>query len=228
MGTQERTNTSERASGRTQAARCFSLPPLSIFPSFSRFRSVAARSLARPPSVSLALRRFCIFIDCHLTSPTTVDRGLRQFPHPSRVSLVPASFCSGSSSSIARYEEPLSLFLALFPRYHAPCLSFFCSHLSRSLVDPLCFIRSFVCPLSLTLSCRYLSSSLLALTLPAAPLVLLPPTLNTNSLDAAEFSFEATIRGLRYISTPTPLPPPLLPRLDVDVDLSASLYLDCG
>lgn len=71
--------------------------------------------------------------------------------------------------------------------------------------------------------CFYLSLSL------GNPVVLLPPTLDTNSLDAAEFSFEATIRDLRYIPTstlplpPPPPPPPSLPRLDVDVDLSASL-----
>lgn len=181
MGTQERTNE------RTQAARCFSLLPStspSLFLSLCFCRSLTfgrsslvrsfTRSLARPPSVSLALRWFCIFIDCHLTSPTTVDRGLRQFPHPSRVSLVPTSFCNGSSSSssIARYEEPLSLFLALFPRYHALRLSFFYPRLSRSLVDPLYALfeasRSFP-SLFLTLSCRCLSPSLPALALPAAP-----------------------------------------------------------
>lgn len=234
MGTQERTNE------RTQAARCFSLLPStspSLFLSLCFCRSLSvgrrsfARSLARPPSVSLALRRFCIFIDCHLTSPTTVDRGLRQFPHPSRVSLVPTSFCNGSSSSssIARYEEPLSLFLALFPCYHALRLSFFCPRLSRSLVDPLYALfeasRSFP-SLFLTLSCRCLSPSLPALALPAAPWCFY--LLRSIQTRWTEFSFEATIRGLRYISTPTPLPSPLLPRLDVDVDLSASLYLDGG
>lgn len=144
-----------------------------------------ARSLARPPSVSLALRRFCIFIDCHLTSPTTVDRGLRQFPHPSRVSLVPTSFCNGSSSSsIARYEEPLSLFLALFPRYHALRLSFFCSHLSRLLVDPLYALFEASRSPSLLLSpsrCpTAISLPLLALTLPAAPCFYLLRSIQTR------------------------------------------------
>lgn len=228
MGTQERTNerANEQTDGRTQPARCSSL-----FVALSAGR----RSFAH----SLALRRFCIFIDCHLTSPTTADRGLRQFPHPSR-----SSFSSSQphSAAASRYEEPPSLFLALFPHYHAyacapssspallPCLPATHSLFLLTISIPLSLVRSSTHSLrpasfeasfassvfpSLALSWSPslfhplpravlpLSSSLSFSLLPTlrSPVMLLPPTLDTNSLDAAEFSFEATIRGSRYIST---------------------------
>lgn len=159
-------------------------------------RPFAVRSLARPPSPSPSLFAFCIFIDCHLTSPTTADLGLRQFPPLSRSSF-PSSQPHSAAAAASRTTR--SLCRSFLLSFHAIMLSALLScsffrRLSRWLVNPLYVL--------LHSKLRLLSHAVLPSPSPSyllscrGSVVLLPPTLDTNSLDAAEFSFEATIRGL--------------------------------
>lgn len=238
--TDERTNGRTDATGEVLLSLSHRSLALGRSPLVRSFAYSLAQSLGHPSSPSLFAGSVYLLI---ATSPRLprADRGLRQFPHPSRVPRFPRPCLilqqqqqqhralRGASVplSCSLFALSRSLRFLSFPFFLA--LSF--GYLSFAPVDPYyvlfhsklhspslsrpTFIR--VSSLSLSFSIRNL-------------VVLLPPTLDTNSLDAAEFSFEATIRGLRYIPTstslpPSPPPPPssLLPHLDVDVDLSASL-----
>lgn len=203
------------------------------------FVRLLARSVARPPFVSLALRRFCIFIDCHLTSPTTGRPRSAAVSPPLSRSTFPSSLPHSAATATAASCATRSLCPSFLLSFRAITLSSLplLPFLSRSFfwLSLVCARRPTLRPVSFEASFAFSFTPYLyprlSLSLSFSirnPVVLLPPTLDTNSLDAAEFSFEPTIRGLRYIPTSTPplLPPPLpspLPRLDVDVDLSASL-----
>lgn len=249
MGTQERTNeranerTDGRTVGRTQLARCSSLFLIVLSLSVGRrsfVRSFAyslAHSLGHPSSPSLFAGSVYLLI---ATSPRLprADRGLRQFPHPSRVPRFPRPCLilqqqqqqhralRGASVPLSCSLFALSRSLRFLSSHFFLALSF--GYLSFALVDPhyVLFHSKLHSPsLSRPTFIRVPLSPSLPVPLSFSirnPVVLLPPTLDTNSLDAAEFSFEATIRGLRYIPTSTSSFLPL-PRLDVDVDLSASL-----
>lgn len=125
----ERTN--ERANGRTDernwrgASLSFSLS------SFSRSRLVAARSfvrllarsVTRPPFVSLALRRFCIFIDCHLTSPTTGRPRSAAVSPPLSRSSFPSSLLHSAATATAASCATRSLCPSFLLSFRAITLS---------------------------------------------------------------------------------------------------------
>ena len=211
----ERTNerTNERANDRTDATgeAFLSLSHRSLALGRSPLvRSLAyslAQSFGHPLSPSLFAGSVYLLI---ATSPRLprADRGLRQFPHPSRVPRFPRPcLILQQQQHRARYEKPLSVSLScsLFARYHALfasspppfflALSFwlFLVRARRSTLRPVSFEASFAFSFTFYLYPRSLCPSL-SFSL-HNPVVLLPPTLDTNSLDAAEFSFEATISG---------------------------------
>lgn len=146
--------TSERTNGRTQLARCSSLFLIVLSLSVGRrsfVRSFAyslAQSLGHPSSLSLALRRFCIFIDCHLTSPTTgrprsaaVSPPLSRVPRFPRPCLILQQQQQQQHRALRGASVPLSCSLFALSR----SLRFLSSHfflalsfgyLSFALVDP--------------------------------------------------------------------------------------------
>ena len=177
LGTQERTD------GRTDATSVPLHPSLSppIFFSFSH-RLFVARSTTLSLSLSLSRCRFSVYL-LIATSPrlpwprsAAVSPPFTRIPRFPRPRLVlqqaAASRSATRPENLVSFSIPVFLHVVLFRAQR------FSSILPRSL--------------------SIVKATTLAEVRPsAASLALLPPTLDTNSLDAAEFSFEPTLRSTR-------------------------------